>query len=180
MVSSIRFGFLFFTFLFAVIGVSINSAQAETKLNVAFADGAWDGKKIPKGQHCKKFGGKGSTPALKVSNIPQGANAIIVEFNDASYSNLSRNGGHGKVGWKISAGAEATLKAVPGGTKNLPDGTWLVKKNRATGAWNSPGYLPPCSGGKGNKYVATVKAVRFANGKVEEELAKGKITLGRY
>ena len=46
----------------------------------------------------------------------------------------------------------------------------------ATGAWKSPGYLPPCSGGRGNRYVAVVKAVD-ADRKV---LAKAKIKLGRY
>jgi hypothetical protein len=166
----------------AVTFLAINSipASAETKLKVEFTDQAWDGKKIPKGQHCKKFRGKGSTPPLKVSNIPEGANAIIVEFNDASYSKLSRDGGHGKVGWKIQGGGEAVLKAVPGGTKTLPKGTWLVKKNRATGAWRSDGYLPPCSGGKGNKYKAVVKAVRMKGNEIAEELGKGTITLGKY
>ena len=55
------------------------------KLQVSFADSSWTGKKIPKGQHCKKFGGDGSTPAMSVSGIPEGTTAILVEFNDASY-----------------------------------------------------------------------------------------------
>ena len=166
----------------AITFISIHSipVSAETTLKVEFADPAWDGKKIPKGQHCKKFKGKGATPPLKVSNIPEGANAIIVEFNDLSYSKLSRDGGHGKVGWKIKGGGEAVLKSVPGGTKTLPAGTWLVKKNRATGAWSSAGYLPPCSGGKGNKYKASVKAVRMDGDDIGDVLGKGSITLGKY
>ena len=172
---------IFFIPAFLIISsVSLNSAFAESELVVEFSDPIWDGDKIPKGQHCKKFGGDGSTPPLKVSNIPEGANAIIVEFNDSSYAKLSRNGGHGKVGWKLEGGTEAILKPVPGGTDTLPQGTWLVKKNRAKGAWRSPGYLPPCSGGKRNKYVAVVKAVRMDGDDVAEELAKAKITLGKY
>ena len=50
------------------------------------------------------------------------------------------------------------------------------KKNRATGAWKSPGYLPPCSGSRGNRYFAVVKAV----GADKKVLAKAKIKLGRY
>ena len=68
------------------------------------------------------------------------------------------------------------LPPVPGGTEETPAGTWIEKKNRATGAWKSPGYLPPCSGGGGNRYFAVVKAVD-ADRKV---LAKAKIKLGRY
>ena len=180
MTPALRFGLLFSAFFFLSASVNFPAAFAEAELAVEFADPAWDGNKIPPGQHCKKFGGNGSTPALKVSNIPAGANAIIVEFNDASYHKLSSDGGHGKVGWKVEGGGEAVLKSVPGGTDELPDGTWLVKKNRAKGAWRSPGYLPPCSGGRGNKYVAVVKAVRMAGGDVAEELAEGEITLGKY
>ena len=146
------------------------------KLQVSFADPIWTGKKIPKGQHCRKFGGNGATPELKVSGIPEGTTAILVEFNDASYQPLSSRGGHGIVGFEYAGGAEAVLPPVPGGTKETQAGTWIEKKNRATGAWTSPGYLPPCSGGRGNRYFAVVKAVD-AEGKV---LAKAKITIGRY
>ena len=146
------------------------------KLQVSFADPSWTGKKIPKGQHCKKFGGEGSTPELKVSGIPEGTTAIFVEFNDASYQPLSSRGGHGIVGFEYTGGGEAALPSVPGGTKETPPGTWIVKKNRATGAWTSPGYLPPCSGGRGNRYFAVVKAVNAS----KKVLAKANIKLGRY
>ena len=149
-------------------------------LSVEFADPAWNGRKIPAGQHCKKFGGSGATPALTVSNIPPQANAIVVEFNDKTYQKLSYDGGHGKIGFHITPGAgTATLPAVAGGTSDMPDGVWLVKKNRATGAWSSPGYLPPCSGGKNNKYAAEVYAVILEGGDYDD-IAEGEITLGRY
>lgn len=163
----------------AVVCLFATSAVADD-LSVEFADPAWDGKKVPGGQHCKKFGGNGATPPLKVSNIPTEANGIVVEFNDKSYGKLSRDGGHGKIGFHIQAGAgSVVLPAVPGGTKDMPEGVWLVKKNRATGAWSSPGYLPPCSGGKGNKYEAEVYAV-IVTGDDYEEIAEGEIKLGRY
>ena len=163
-------------FALAVSLAMVAGPVSAAKLQVSFADPSWTGKKIPKGQHCKKFGGNGATPELTVSGIPEGATAILVEFNDASYQPLSSRGGHGIVGFEHAGGGEAVLPPVPGGTRETPAGTWIEKKNRATGAWTSPGYLPPCSGGRGNRYFAVVKAVD-ANGKV---LAKAKITIGRY
>ncbi len=150
-------------------------------LKVSFADRAWTGKAIPKGEQCKLFGGKGATPALKINNIPAGANAIIVEFNDASYAPLSTDGGHGKIGFWVK-GDSATLVSIPGDTDKLPSGAFVEAKSRATGQYASPGYLPPCSGGKGNTYVVEVKAVYKAKSDKEENklLATGKITLGTY
>ena len=151
-------------------------------LEVAFADPAWDGKKIPKGQQCTKFGGKGATPALQVGNIPAGANAIIVEFNDRDYQPLSWNGGHGKIGFMIAEGSgSALLPSVPGETGDLPEGSFVEKRNRATGDYARPGYLPPCSGGRSHSYFAEVKAVKKVEGKKKAKvLAKAKIKLGRY
>lgn len=165
----------------AAMGCLMTSLPAVADdLGVRFADPAWTGNTIPDGQHCQKFGGHGATPPLTITGIPANANAIVVEFNDKSYSALSYDGGHGKIGFMIEPGAgEATLPAVPGGTDALPDGTWLVKKNRATGAWYSAGYLPPCSGGRGNTYAAEVYAV-VKSGDDYEEIAEGEITLGRY
>ncbi len=161
--------------LAASLAVMSGPVMAE-ELSVSFADSSWNGKKIPKGQHCKKFGGNGATPPLQVSGIPAGTKAILVEFNDASFQPLSSRGGHGIVGFEYSGDGQALLPAVPGGTAETPAGTWIEKKNRATGAWKSPGYLPPCSGGRGNRYFAVVKAVDAG----EKVLAKVKLKLGRY
>ncbi len=166
--------------LFSLAPLAATSVSADDDLIVEFADPAWTGDRIPDGQHCKKFGGQGATPPLKVSGIPAKADAIVVEFNDRSYSPLSSDGGHGKIGFVIEPGVgEAILPAVPGGTKTMPEGAWLEKKNRATGAWSSPGYLPPCSGGRGNVYEAEVYAV-VRDGDEYDEIAEGKIRLGKY
>ncbi len=179
-----------FAFVALAIYLVFGLANTETAwaydsvvLKVSFADNSWDGQKIPKGQHCRKFGGNGSTPPLKIENIPAKANAIIVEFNDSSYRPLSYDGGHGKIGFWIAKGASVTtLRAVAGGTKVMPEGVFLVAKNRAGGKWYSEGYLPPCSGGRGNLYVAVVKAVAIKKGTDAPPtvLATGKINLGRY
>ncbi len=167
-------------FCLTVFIVGLGTVKAD-ELTVEFADSAWDGVTIPEGQHCKKFGGKGATPPLTVNNIPAQANAIVVEFNDLDFQPLSKKGGHGRVGFEIEMGAgTAQLPAVPGGTKKMPDGVWLVKKNRATGGWRSPGYLPPCSGGQGNTYVADVLAVEKTSKKKYKVLSKARIVMGSY
>ena len=174
-----RFASLAFSLM--LTSLVVPGAQA-TDLEVSFADPAWDGKKIPKGQQCTKFGGRGATPALRVENIPAGANAIIVEFNDRNYEPLSWSGGHGKIGFWIAEGSgSAMLPSVPGETADLPEGSFVEKRNRATGSYARPGYLPPCSGGRGHKYFAAVKAVKKAEGgKKPETLAEASLPLGRY
>ena len=115
------------------------------------------------------------TPPIQVTGIPAGTAMIVVEYNDKSYKPLSRNGGHGIIGYPVS-GASANLPAVPGLTAKLPGGIRVLAKARGTGDYASNGYLPPCSGGRGNTYQADVKAVD-AGVKV---LDKTKMKLGRY
>lgn len=151
-------------------------------LSVSFADPAWNGKQIPNGQQCQMFGGKGATPALQVDNIPAGANAIIVEYNDLSYGPLSSGGGHGTIGHWVE-GKRAVLVAVPGETaNNLPAGSFIERRAMSSGQYASPGYLPPCSGGRGNTYAAVVKAVYKAKKEGGENrlLARQEIVLGSY
>ena len=135
----------------------------------------WDGKKVPAGQQCTLHGGKGKTPPFQVTGIPAGTVMLVVEYNDKSFSKPSSKGGHGTIGYPVK-GTSGTFPAVPGLSANLPGGVRVIKKARSTGDYASAGYLPPCSGGRGNKYQADVKAVSAA-GKV---LAKAKMDLGRY
>lgn len=135
----------------------------------------WDGKTVPAGQHCPLQGGKGKTPPMQVSGLPKGTSWILVEFNDKTYPPLSRNGGHGKIGFPVS-GKSATLPAVPGMTNRLPLGIRVVAKARSSGDYASKGYLPPCSGGRGNRYSADVKAMS----KDDRVLGKKTVSLGRY
>jgi len=163
-----------------VLGLSLQTAFAQN-FSATLADPSWDGKKLPAGQHCSKFGGKGATPPLRIDGIPAGANAIVVEFNDRSYHELSTDGGHGKIGFELPAGAtSASLPAVPGETDSLPAGAFVDKRNRAAGSYATAGYLPPCSGGRGNAYFADVLAVERVDGKIVRTLAKATVELGRY
>ncbi|MGH1577433.1 hypothetical protein [Planktotalea sp.] len=136
----------------------------------------WDGKSVPKGQQCTLFGGKGSTPPMQVSGVPAGAAWIIAEFNDKSYQPLSRNGGHGIIAWPAKAGT-TTLKSVPGLSAKLPHGAQVMKAARGTGRYKSAGYLPPCSGGRGNTYSVDIKVVNSAGKVIATEK---NIKIGRY
>lgn len=135
----------------------------------------WTGKAIPAGQQCKLDGGNGGTPPLSVTGLPAGTVQVVVAFNDRNYPPLSKNGGHGTIGFPVK-GDSASLPAVPGMTAKLPGGARVVAKAKSTGNYASPGYLPPCSGGKGHRYTADVMAVG-ADGKVIE---KKTIDIGRY
>jgi hypothetical protein len=148
-------------------------------LTVSFSDSLWDGKKIPKGQQCSRDSGNANTPPLRVENIPEGVNAIIVEFNDESYQPLSYAGGHGKIGFWTNGKSSIDLPPQPAETKNLNDGAWVEAPDRG---FNGTAYLPPCSGGRGNFYSAEVKAVYKNNDPNGQSklYAKGYIGLGRW
>lgn len=152
---------------------------AADDLTVALADPAWDGKAIPAGQHCTKFGGHGATPPLAVANLPAGTDFLVVAFGDHDYQPLSQPGGHGTIGFAVPAGATAvTLPAVPGERDDLPAGAEVVARNWAKGSYAVPGYLPPCSGGKNHRYFARV--IAQSGGAEGDDLAETEVEIGRY
>jgi len=156
----------------AILACTATAAQADMKVQLM---APWDGKTVPPGQHCTLHGGNGSTPLMQITGLPAGTALVVVEYNDKSYKPLSRNGGHGTLGYPVK-GSSATLAPVPGLTAKLPGGVRVIRRAKSTGAYASAGYLPPCSGGRGNRYTADVLAVG-ADGKVIE---KTTVTLGRY
>ena len=179
--------FIFFIPAFFLAG-SVPCQGSEKKeesggLHISFADSNWDGGTVPQGQQCQKFGGNNPhSPRLIVKNIPKEANALIMEYSDRSYSPMD-NGGHGRMGFIVAAGvSEVTVPSVPGHSYELPEGFFLVKEHLAP-KWDKAGaYMPPCSGGRGNSYYVTVKAVQR---KSEDDLegtvlAMGILEMGRY
>jgi hypothetical protein len=160
--------------------LATSSAAAAADLEVSFADPLWTGDKVPDGQQCQKFGGKDpGSPVLVVANIPAGANALVLEVNDKTYTQMD-NGGHGKFGYTITPGAgTVTVPSLPGHTSELPEGFFVVAEHQAP-TWDKPGaYLPPCSGGRGNTYSITVKAMHKM-GEELHELGKAEIVLGTF
>jgi phosphatidylethanolamine-binding protein (PEBP) family uncharacterized protein len=151
-------------------------------LQVTLADTRWDGERIPEEGICSNFGGDDLSPPLLVRNIPAGANAIIVQFNNLDHPARARNGGNGSIGYWIGDRTATQLPPVTGYSVRLPDGAFIEQGARATGAFASQGYLAPCSGGKGHRYVADVFAVHKATGpgQTNRLLAEQRISLGRY
>lgn len=167
--------FIIALFLFTPIYASAQS----TPLVVSFVDSKWDGNKVPDGQHCAKHGGHGASPALKVSNIPAEANRILVSFSNGAYKKLD-NGGHGIIGMQIPAGTSvAQIPSVAENIIDMPKDVYIVSAQK--GDWGKDGaaYMAPCSGGKGSRYYATVRAVNEKDGAVNE-LSKIDIELGKY
>lgn len=168
-------------YLFALSFFVFSAAYAEGSLTVSLADPAWNGKKVLADQVCNKFGGnQASSPMLTVEGIPAEADALVLSFNDESYTPMDK-GGHGIVRFAHNKGVTAQVPAVPGETDSLPSGLNVVTKHRGTG-WSGTGgaYLPPCSGGRGNTYSIDVSAVKTSPDGASVTLAKGKIVMGKY
>jgi len=167
--------------LIATIALAAASAPAAAAMTARLADDAWNGRKIPDGQQCTRFGGAGATPAIAVSGLPDGADGVVVALNDETYTPMDK-GGHGVLGFAIAPGESALLAPVPGETNDLPAGVRVIQGHKARAAGYSPGtaYLPPCSGGMGNRYTATVSAVRWRDGGGFDVLAETRLVLGRY
>jgi len=167
---------LYSAIIVAGLGLAAGAIAQSGQLELRLADPAWDGVTIPQGQHCALQGGSGATPAIAVSGLPEGTTTVNVAFNDETYQPMN-DGGHGIIAYAVTpADGTATLPSVPGGTADLPAGASVATASRGTGDYASPGYLPPCSGGAGNTYSATVTALDSTG----KELATGKIELGKY
>ncbi len=152
-------------------------------LQLALDDPDWNGENIPAGEQCRRFGGDNpSTPRISVADIPAGTDAIVLEFSDRTYSPMD-DGGHGKIGYRIEGNAnEVIIPSIPGHTFDLPDEFFIVHEHLAPSFDTAGAYMPPCSGGAGNAYYVTVKAVEVisADGKQFNVLDQGTLELGKY
>jgi hypothetical protein len=167
------------SFFITVASANENSAGIN-KFKVEFADTSWNGSKVPIGQQCLKFGGKDPlTPRFKVSDIPVGATAILMEYSDRAYK-PNDNGGHGKLGYQIAPDTKnIIIPSVQGHTFELPPAFFSVAMHRAPD-WDKAGaYLPPCSGGNKHPYYVTVKAVK-KEGSDFTVLAQELVEMGFY
>ena len=144
--------------LLSFVGCSSYMPSKSEKMGVSFADAKWDGMIVPKDQVCKWAGGKGSTPVLNVSNLPYGTSKVLVLFSDFSYKPMDK-GGHGQIGINVSKQRSVTIPSIKGETKMMPQNMFIHKEHKGLKRGKAGAYLPPCSGGKGNSYYATVKAL---------------------
>ncbi len=160
-----------------VFGVATLAQAANAPLTAKFADAKWNGEKLPAGQQCKKDKGAGMTPPIEVMGLPAGTTAVVLAFNDETYQPMN-NGGHGQVRFAVAKGAKSVkLAPAPGETDDLPAGVTKEKGHIASAFSGTGGaYLPPCSGGQGNSYTVTVKAM----GEGSAVLGETKLALGKY
>ncbi|MGQ9425355.1 hypothetical protein ACXYTJ_05540 [Gilvimarinus sp. F26214L] len=151
-------------------------------MEATFVDAAWTGEGIPQGQQCQRFGGENpESPAVQLHNVPESAEAIVLEFSDRSFVRMDK-GGHGKVGYKIESGqSEVVVSPVQGHREELPEPFFVVQLHQAPG-WDKAGaYLPPCSGGRGNEYFIDIKAVTLRDDQsVGTVLAQTSIQMATY
>ena len=149
---------------------------------VSIADATWNGRQIPKSGICSNDGGNDRGPALFVRDIPDGANAIIVQFNDLDHPSLDRNGGLGSIGLWLEGASEALFPPVTGYSVDMPRRVFIERGALTRGRTASQGYLAPCSGGHGHRYAAEVLAVYKATaaGEINRVLARQPLMLGRY
>ena len=163
--------------------VKYNPVDSHAKLKISFADPDWNGERIPTGQQCQRFGGNNpSTPRLMIKGIPPETNAIIMEYSDRSFPPMD-NGGHGKIGYRISQKVkEIIIPSVPGHSFDMPKDFFIVSPHQAPN-WDTAGaYQPPCSGGRGNSYYVTVNAVFQEKPESNEFrlLGQAALELGKY
>lgn len=161
--------------LFSVVIWSTPSIAFHAKIS----DSLWSGEKVPDGQQCQKFGGTPRSPELRVLDIPEEANIIVMEYSDLDYSPMS-DGGHGVVAYAINQPLdEVLIPSFEGHTFALPVGFFILHPHRNP-TWDKAGaYMPPCSGGGNHQYVVNVKAVQLTEGSIKT-LAESLVHLGRY
>lgn len=113
---------------------------------------------------------------MRITGLPTGTQALLVAFNDESYAPMDK-GGHGVLGFDVAAGfTRVDLPKIPGETYDLTDGVAKESGHRAP-QWSGTGgaYLPPCSGGRGNRCSASLSAMQG-----QEVLASGKVQIGTF
>jgi len=150
------------------------------KLDVKFADANWNGITVPKGQQCLKFGGDNpATPRLKISDLPAGTTAIIMEYSDKAYKPMS-DGGHGKLGYRVGLfTTHIIIPAVKAHSFDLPPTFFSIAAHQGPD-WDKAGaYMPPCSGGNKHPYHVMVKAVKQQGPEITV-LAQQLLEMGHY
>jgi phosphatidylethanolamine-binding protein (PEBP) family uncharacterized protein len=150
-----------------------NASAAD--LIISHIDPAWkDGKAdVPLIGIClsRNVGGKGMSPPMKVTGIPNGTVKLELHFTDEDWKS---KGAHGVIGYKITAGSTSVvIPSFKGETDKLPPN---FEKISAHAGRQDGAYLAPCSGGQMHDYTVYV----YAKNADDKELANGKLPLGNY
>ncbi len=145
-------------------------------MDVKFNDVAWNAESIPEGQQCLNYDGKNpATPSMSITNIPAGADSLVFVYNDVSNKRM-QNGGHGIIGYALSAGTTSIeIPKVFGHTYELPVGFESIVEYRSRPKEVGGAYKPPCSGGKNHLYTVDVQAWQG-----DMMIAETSVEMGRY
>ncbi|KAB7886528.1 hypothetical protein [Poseidonibacter ostreae] len=100
---------------------------------------------------------------------------VLVLFSDFTYKPMD-NGGHGQIGINISNESNIMIPSIKGETKAMPANMFINKEHKGLKRGQAGAYLPPSSGGKGNSYYATVKALDSN----DEVLKSMDIQMGKF
>ena len=94
----------------------VSGSLFASDLKAEFTDAKWDGMTVPKDEVCSNFNESkiGSTPPLKVSNIPSGTAKLVFTYSDKTFTKMD-NGGHGIVAYKVAADAKEISVPAQGG-----------------------------------------------------------------
>jgi phosphatidylethanolamine-binding protein (PEBP) family uncharacterized protein len=162
--------FVLLSFLFAI---SIAGAARAGELGLAFTAPEWTGGSVPGTGICTMHGGKGMSPAIKVTDIPAGTDRLVMKFTDRDWGG---EGAHGVVGIKVPQTATSiTIPSFKGEVDALPAEIEKISIHQCRACAEGV-YLGPCSGGGGHQYYVTISA-ESADGK---SLADGKLVLGNF
>ena len=166
-----KFGSIVSLFLFTSLGLSAAS------LTATFTDDMWKKNVLPKSEVCSNFNTKvGSTPSIKLENIPVNTTKIVLAFSDESFKGMSV-GGHGVISYAIPKNSSMiVIPSIKGETFDLPKDFTTVVKHRGEKFGKTPGaYLAPCSGGKEHVYSVLIKAMNE-----DQILDSASLTLGTF
>lgn len=135
-------------------------------LDVKFGFYKWNGIKIPKEGISIKCGGDGISPDFYVSNIPKGANAILLEYEDSYLKRLGYPMSNGAYWISTDGKTEVYVPSVVEGTRELPEGIYVEREhagskvfNETTGVYRAPNSCYFTNKGAGHRYFVHVKAV---------------------
>lgn len=158
--------------------ILLYSSLTAADLKVDFLDKKWDGVNIPRDEVCSNYNIEaGSTPSLRISNIPSNGSKIIFTYNDKTFKQMD-NGGHGIISYDIPKNSTTIeIPSLIGESFELKDGFKIVQAhtgirfNKTAGA-----YLAPCSGGKNNTYSVNINIVDYTN----KSIAVTELILGKF
>lgn len=150
------------------------SAAIAAELKIVHSDPEWqDGTgEVPDKGKCRRHGGEGWSPSLKISGIPSTAKSMKLMFTDDDWGS---EGGHGKFSVALTGQTTIEIPPIGGKADHLPPNVTGGNGHHCSSCFEKD-YLGPCSGWKGHTYRVNI----YAENAEGETVAKGTILLGSF